>query len=125
MDVGHNPHASRFLAHRLKEIAKGRPIYAVFSALADKDVAGIISPLSRLVTAWHIAPLDCARAKDISDISRVLTEHNLEFTEHKSLNYAYDQASSEASKSGSAIPEEMGVVICFGSFHVVSEIKNN
>ena len=120
LDVGHNPHASRFLAHRLKDIAKGRSVYAVFSALADKDVAGIISPLSSLVKTWHIAPLNCSRAKNISDISHALDEQNLEFTEHSSLSSAYDQAVFEASES-----EEAGVVICFGSFHVVSEIKES
>jgi len=128
LDVGHNPHASRFLAHRLNALAKGRSVYAVFSALADKDIAGIISPLRSLIKAWHIAPLECARAKDISDISSALAELNLEYTEHLSLSSAYDQAFSEASESvvpSSDEPEEMGIVICFGSFYVVSEIKEN
>ena len=114
MDVGHNPHASRFLAHRLKALAKGSPVYAVFSVLADKDIEGIVSPLSTLVSEWHIAPLECARAKGISDISRVLTDQKLEFTEHQSLSDAYDQARYKASKTG--------IVICFGSFYVVSEL---
>ena len=129
LDVGHNPHASRFLAQRLKKLAEGRSIFAVFSALADKDVEGVISPLSSLIKAWHIAPLDCARARDISDISNLLAMHNLTFTEHDSLSSAYDKAIYEASGSCSDKPdikcENKGIVICFGSFHVVSEIKQN
>lgn len=122
LDVGHNPHASRFLAQRIHSIAKGRPVFAVFSALADKDVAGIILPLSQVVASWYIAPLDCPRAKGIADIGKVFAEHNLVFTEHDSIENAYHQAWSRASGTDSSLHEDMGLVICFGSFHVISEI---
>lgn len=55
LDVGHNPQAAGALADWLA--AQTGPTDAVFSALADKDIEGVVAPLLGLVRTWHLAGL--------------------------------------------------------------------
>ncbi|MFD2228670.1 bifunctional tetrahydrofolate synthase/dihydrofolate synthase [Alkalimarinus sediminis] len=115
LDVGHNPHAAKFLASRLAGIKRNRPVYGVFSMLADKDVQGVIEGLGSQITEWHVAPLVCDRAMAISEICEGLTRYNQVYFEHDSLDMAYQKARNAAKQND-------GIVMCFGSFHVVSDI---
>jgi dihydrofolate synthase/folylpolyglutamate synthase len=57
VDVGHNPQAARALAEWLAAHPFGR-VHAVYGALADKDVAGVIEALDGQIHHWHLASLD-------------------------------------------------------------------
>jgi len=59
VDVAHNPAAARALADQLERV-QGEKI-AVFSALRDKDIAGIVRPLAGAFQRWYLAPLDAPR----------------------------------------------------------------
>jgi dihydrofolate synthase/folylpolyglutamate synthase len=57
VDVAHNPHAAAGLADWLRaEPAAGR-VHAVYAALEDKDVAGVVSALATEVSSWLLAGL--------------------------------------------------------------------
>ncbi len=57
VDVAHNPQAARQLADWLAaQPASGRT-FAVFSALADKDLAGIVAPLTGRIARWWLCGL--------------------------------------------------------------------
>lgn len=63
-DVAHNPQSAAALAEFLIETpAEGQTI-ALFSALADKDLAGIVGPLTDQFDAWHLIPLEGHRARE-------------------------------------------------------------
>lgn len=57
VDVGHNPQAARQLADWLAAHPPAGVTRVVFSALADKDLAGLVTPLRPLVAAWWLAGL--------------------------------------------------------------------
>jgi dihydrofolate synthase/folylpolyglutamate synthase len=57
VDVGHNPQAARALAEWL-DAHPGGPVHAVYGALADKDVAGVIAALGGRIGHWHLAGLE-------------------------------------------------------------------
>ena len=73
VDVGHNPQAARELAVWLQgapakaagaevppaeaSLAKAHRTYAVFAALGDKDLAGVVSALAERIYAWFLAGL--------------------------------------------------------------------
>ncbi|MBO9662346.1 bifunctional tetrahydrofolate synthase/dihydrofolate synthase [Dokdonella sp.] len=70
VDVGHNPQAARVLAEWLRaEATPGRTL-AVFGALGDKDVRGIVAALSDLVDVWFLAGLegDSPRGLTVDDL---------------------------------------------------------
>jgi dihydrofolate synthase / folylpolyglutamate synthase len=57
IDVAHNPQATRELATSLQSVpARGRTL-AVFAALGDKDIAGVIAAVADQVDAWFLAGL--------------------------------------------------------------------
>jgi dihydrofolate synthase/folylpolyglutamate synthase len=115
VDVGHNPQAARVLAHWLRANPAPRTI-AVFGALSNKDVAGIVAPLAGSVDHWAIGGLDeetprglsadalIARAGDALDGSSV--EH------HRAITQALEAAASAA--------REGETLLAFGSFFVAA-----
>ncbi|MDT8409871.1 MAG: folylpolyglutamate synthase/dihydrofolate synthase family protein [Wenzhouxiangellaceae bacterium] len=59
VDVAHNPAAARVLRQQLQRIT-GRKI-AVFSALQDKNVEGIVQALAGVIDHWYVAGLEAPR----------------------------------------------------------------
>ena len=59
VDVAHNPAAARALAAQLERVPGEK--LAVFAALEDKDIAGIVRPLAATFRRWYAATLDVPR----------------------------------------------------------------
>lgn len=72
LDVTHNPHGARALAHQLH--AHGCPGYtrAVVGMLADKDCAGVFTALREQVDEWHLASLGVPRGAAAQALADVL-----------------------------------------------------
>ncbi|MDG6246758.1 bifunctional tetrahydrofolate synthase/dihydrofolate synthase [Glaesserella parasuis] len=116
IDVGHNPHAARYLADRLAEwIQSNRKIYAVFSALVDKDLSGIVEPLEELIDEWHCAGLQGYRGQSGTEVkSKLLTA----LPNAKAV--AYENV-IEASQVLFETANEQDIILVFGSFHTVAD----
>lgn len=67
LDVAHNPAAAEYLVKRLAHDTKGK-ISVVFSALADKDHAGLMAALAPSVNIWYLAPLPVLRAASLESL---------------------------------------------------------
>jgi dihydrofolate synthase/folylpolyglutamate synthase len=57
VDVGHNPQAARELAAWLRASPAAGRTFAVFAALGDKDVAGVVAALGDSIERWYLAGL--------------------------------------------------------------------
>lgn len=57
VDVGHNPQAAAALAAWLARTPSAGRTHAVFAALSDKDVAGVVAALAPSVDRWSVAGL--------------------------------------------------------------------
>jgi dihydrofolate synthase/folylpolyglutamate synthase len=57
VDVGHNPQAARELAAWLRASPAAGRTFAVFAALGDKDVAGVVAALGDRIERWYLAGL--------------------------------------------------------------------
>lgn len=57
IDVAHNPQAAGSLAAWLAADPADGTVHAVYAALADKDVAGVVQALAPHVGQWHLAGL--------------------------------------------------------------------
>ena len=57
VDVGHNPQAARALAAWLAASPAAGSTHAVFAALGDKDIAGVIAALEDRIDRWWLAGL--------------------------------------------------------------------
>lgn len=116
VDVGHNPHAARYLAQRLAAMQQPeRKIYALFSALVDKDLSGIVEPLANVIDEWHCAGLHGFRGQSGEQVSQKL----LNVLPNAKQQTHFDVAA--ASDAIFARAGEQDLVIVFGSFHTVAD----
>ena len=118
LDVGHNPHAGRYLAATLEQYKvryQYNKIIAVVAMLADKDIANTLSPFKDIIDVWHIAPLNVPRAATSEQLSNVV----LPLT--KSIN-CFDNI-TQAFKMANLKAESTDLILVFGSFYTVAEIR--
>jgi len=65
VDVAHNPQAARELAAWLQQTPINGRTLAVFAALGDKEIAGIVDSLAGRIDDWFLAGLDDAGARGL------------------------------------------------------------
>lgn len=116
VDVGHNPQAARELASWLAAAPAPGKTVAVFAALGDKDVRGVVGALAGQIDAWHLAGLAAhgPRGLDVAGFAQRLTgTAAASATLHATVAEAL-QAALKAAGSGDRI-------LVFGSFHTVAD----
>ncbi len=72
LDVAHNPHAAATLAQNLDNMGFHPYTFAVFGAMADKDIAGIISQLKDRIDHWCLTDLPLPRAASAESLAEQL-----------------------------------------------------
>lgn len=115
-DVAHNPHGAEVLARTLKEYPCAGQTLAVFSMLADKDIAGVVGMMREVIGQWHVAALPAARAASAERLVQILGENAPQAVvhEHGNVTEAYQAAMAQA-RPGDRI-------VVFGSFYTVAEV---
>ena len=116
VDVAHNPHAAQALAQNLAQQPCGGRTLAVFSMLADKDIAGVVDALKSQIAQWYIAEIHNVRAAKVAELAQVIHAQSPGATvqSFEDLSQALKQACLEASENDR--------IIIFGSFFTVAEI---
>ena len=116
VDVAHNPHAARSLAHNLQaKLTFGRT-FAVFAMLADKDIDGVVRELIGEMDAWYLADIHSPRGAKASDLQKIL----LKYAKKSSIQlFANVGAAIDAAYKNAAKNDR---IIVFGSFHTVADV---
>ena len=109
-DVAHNPAAAAVLKQKIRAKPSTGCTYAVFAAMLDKDLAGVLGPFVPLVDHWFLAQSEAERAAPVGRLLEVLRELG---ASHAAA-YA-DVASACAAAEAAARPGDR--VIVFGSFY--------
>jgi len=118
VDVAHNPQGARQLAAWLT--ANPKPTTAVFAALADKDIEGIVAALAPHIGTWHLGPITDAGPRGIGPQAleaRVRSGAAAGVHAHASLDAALAAARATAGAAGR--------VLVFGSFHTVAALASS
>ena len=115
LDVAHNPQSAAQLAQWLAE--HPAPTVAVFSALKDKDIAGMLTALRPHIRHWHVGCLaePAERVPAAADWPALLAGllPADEVSLHASVPAAY----------AAALAENRGErVLVFGSFHTIEAV---
>ncbi len=118
VDVAHNPQAAQVLASWLRDHPRAGHSVAVFSALADKDIAGIAQVLHALIGTWYVVPiLDAGpRGLDAASVAARLGEvvGGERIRSHDDLSGAL-----VAARRSCCVSDR---IVVFGSFHVVGAL---
>ena len=117
VDVGHNPQAARALADWLDAQPPAR-VHAVYGALADKDVAGVIGALGGRIAHWHLAGLDRASPRGMT--AAALAAVMQQTLPGAPFGVHHDVASALAAARAAAQPGEC--ILAFGSFFVAAQV---
>lgn len=72
LDVAHNPQSVAVLARNLDAMGFHPRTFAVFGAMADKDLDGMIEPMRPLVDVWHLTALPAARAASTAQLAEAV-----------------------------------------------------
>jgi dihydrofolate synthase/folylpolyglutamate synthase len=114
LDVAHNPHAAKELAAWLKKNPRNGKTFAIFSILADKDIAGVVEIMADVLDEWHVVALSSSRA-----LSSQALADKIKASGVKVPVYTYPDFQS-AWNSVHLSAEKQARVVAFGSFLVVS-----
>lgn len=118
LDVGHNPHAGRYLANKLLKLKhqnKYQRVVAVVAMLADKDIKNTLQPFSGVVDEWYTAQLTVPRAASVEHMSAELSSFA------NSIN-CFDNV-SQAFRIANKKTQSSDLILVFGSFFTVAEIR--
>lgn len=114
IDVAHNPQAAKHLAQFIKNYFPKSKIYAVFSALADKDIPGLVEPLLDYVDHWMPALLSAKRAASREQLAMAFNMFKLSPICYNNPLLAYEEALTLVN------PDD--IIVVYGSFYTVAAI---
>ena len=119
LDVGHNPQAARNLAANLADTGFAPETHAVFGALRDKDIAGVVRALAGRITRWHLATLEGPRGITAAELAAILRAEGIKAPsdEHATPQAAFDAARVQAG--------EADKIAVFGSFLTVAAVMQH
>lgn len=116
LDVAHNPHAAAALAQNLLNQGFFPTTHAVFAALADKDIAGVIGLLKERIDVWHVVDLDVPRAASAQQIAELIAACGSSARIHIYPTVA------DAFKAARSVAGENDRIAAFGCFKVVADM---
>ncbi|MCH8501418.1 MAG: bifunctional tetrahydrofolate synthase/dihydrofolate synthase [Aliidiomarina sp.] len=114
VDVGHNPHAAKYLAGELKLRFGDKSVKAVCAMLNDKDQQGTLAELLPVIQHWYLAPLSGIRGTTAEALAA-----NLPLSAPSSCHESVAEALFAAVNQSN----ENDIILGFGSFLTVSAIK--
>ena len=118
LDVAHNPHSVAALAANLDAMGFFPTTHAVFGAMADKDLAPMLSKVGPLIDRWYFADLPLARAATAQHLKAQWEAQN---TRHDALASTFlDPMQALQAAIDAANPTDR--IVVFGSFHTVGGV---
>ncbi len=124
VDVAHNPQAAKILSHTLSETKFSGQTHAIFAILEDKDIAGVIKPLSSCIDSWHIINLDSDRAISAEKIGEhiQIENKNIPISCYNDFSVAYQTLVEQINLMALDTPQLINArIVVFGSFLTVAQ----
>ena len=122
LDVAHNPHAVAALAQNLNQMGFFPYTHAVFGAMRDKDIDGILRLMLPLVDAWHFTSLASPRAASADELAARLGAVRDSTTTATVATHA-DPPAAMAAAIAAADPADR--IVVFGSFYTVGGVMEH
>ena len=120
LDVAHNPHAVANLAVNLDQMGFYPRTIAVFGAMHDKDIAGMLQRMRPLVDAWHFTDLPIARAASAQELAAALAALEPAAPAPAAVQCHANPADALTAALSGADPADR--IVVFGSFYTVGGV---
>jgi len=116
LDVAHNPQAAATLAFNLDQMGFYPRTHAVFGAMHDKDIAGMVARLAPLIDHWHLSDLPLPRAAKAEELERIVRARL------PACSPSTHESPSEALRAALAAADPADRIVVFGSFLCVGGV---
>jgi dihydrofolate synthase/folylpolyglutamate synthase len=120
LDVAHNPHAVATLMQNLDQMGFFPRTYAVFGAMADKDLAAILTRMAPVVDGWHFTDLPGERAAKAVDLRA--WHERLALPGPGPVSVTCHAGPAEALQSAINAADPADRIVVFGSFLTVGGV---
>jgi len=118
LDVAHNPQAVAALALNLDQMGFFPQTHAVFGAMRDKDLAGLLGHIAPLIDHWHLTNLPLPRAATTDELAQAVQAasagRKITISHHANPDQALRAAASQADPADR--------IVVFGSFYTVGGV---
>lgn len=126
LDVAHNPHAAATLAQNLDNMGFYPYTFAVFGAMADKDLVGMLAHLKDRIDHWYLTDLPLPRAASTDALAHALAEAGIEERaeaggERRIRRFATPEEAYAAVRNDAG---ENDRIVVFGSFLTVAGVMS-
>ncbi|MGI4847801.1 MAG: bifunctional tetrahydrofolate synthase/dihydrofolate synthase [Janthinobacterium lividum] len=124
LDVAHNPHAAATLAQNLDNMGFSPYTYAVFGAMADKDIAGVLAHLKGRVDHWCLCDLPSSRAASAAGLEAALLAAGVQPQGGADAEISINcfTTPAEAFSNAQSRAGENDRIVVFGSFLTVAGV---
>jgi dihydrofolate synthase/folylpolyglutamate synthase len=120
LDVAHNPHAAAVLAQNLGNMGYFPYTYAVFGAMRDKDIEGVVKQLKGEIDHWNVTALPTPRGASPEQLESALREIGV--NEGPDSSVARFETPAEAFQDALSRASENDRIVVFGSFYTVAGV---
>ncbi|NRF70808.1 bifunctional tetrahydrofolate synthase/dihydrofolate synthase [Aquincola sp. S2] len=119
LDVAHNPQSVAALALNLDQMGFYPRTHAVFGAMRDKDIAGLLKHVAPLIDHWHLSDLPLPRAASAAELAAAVRAvlpagRDVPVTEHTNP--------ADALRNAAAAADPADRIVVFGSFYTVGGV---
>lgn len=124
LDVAHNPHAAATLGQNLDNMGFHPYTYAVFGAMQDKDIKGIVEHLKDRIDHWCLSDLPLPRAATGNHLAEQLSHAGVVARNEPAAERTIKNFPSPALAYADAIGRagENDRIVVFGSFLTVAGV---
>lgn len=119
LDVAHNPQSVGALALNLDAMGFFPRTQAVFAALRDKDIPGLLARMVPLVDVWHCCALSSPRAMPLDELVAVVREAT---AARKDVAVHAHASPAAALAAAAAMADPTDRIVVFGSFLTVGGV---
>ncbi len=125
LDVAHNPQSVAALAANLDQMGFYPRTHAVWGAMADKDLPGMLQRVLPLVDVWHLCNLPTPRAADTAQLEQAIVQARALQRSQPAAGAAQVHSypdPSEALRAALAQVDPADRIVVFGSFYTVGGV---
>ena len=122
LDVAHNPQAVAALALNLDNMGFFPRTHAVFGAMRDKDIVGLLPHIVPLVDAWHLTDLPTARAASAADLGASVRAVLAALPSAPRATIDEHANPVDALRAAAAAADPADRIVVFGSFYTVGAV---
>ena len=115
LDVAHNPQAVGALALNLDAMGFYPRTHAVFGAMRDKDIGGVLAKMLPLVDVWHVCDLPNPRAAKATDLLQIALGAG-------AAAVHVHESPQAALRAAMAAADPADRIVVFGSFYTVGGV---